>query len=417
MPLVCAVLLAVSGPAVPGGERSFAEVAELARRLAWDDRDDGIDGRYAAVTELESLEWAAVKACHGSEPPGFRGPPAELVAVLELTAEYRLGRVLPADMIAGLRADRHRCLAAGPVAHASADSRFGAVREGLPALAEDLDRCPGVAGVILAALSAPDPPVSVEVTEPMKGPNESFAAPSWCDSMEDPPRIMLSSALASPKTAPYGGLVPLTFEAFNVRTGDATRHLKTAVAAGALGRREYVWAKVALEDLADVAHRWVYLAHAAELRAAGPVGTPLYWRFGIGSAARDLRDRPPPRVRSDGYPYGVFGSYWDTSRLYAAVRPGGDPWEAAVLLDRLEIAGPTPGRNADYVAAMRKYVDRAGPVSVWYRVHAALPLELRSDLATRPGGAELAAAVRAAADLPARAADWAATLLPPVPGE
>ena len=411
MPLVCAVLLAVSGPAVPGGERSFGEAAELARRLAWDDRDDGIDGRYAAVTDLESLEWAAVKACHGPEPPGWRGPPAELVAVLELTAENRLSRVLPADLIAELRADRERCLAAGPAGNASADPRLRAVRDGLPALAGELDRCPGAAGVILAALALPDPPVSVEVTEPMKGPNGSFAAPSWCDSSEDSPRIMLSSALTTSDAWP-SAFHALTFEAFNVQTGPADRRLQAATLAGTLGRRDCVWASVAVEELAEAALRRVYLAHAVELRAAGPVGAAWRWNFRPGRAVRHLRDRPPPRVRSDGYPYGVFGSYWDTTRLHAVSEPNGDWWEAAVLLDRLEIAGPTPGRNADYVRAMRNYVDRAGPVSVWYRVHAALPRELRADLAARPGGAELAAA-----DLPARAADWAAALLPPAPGE
>ena len=413
MPLVCAVLLAVSGPAVPDGERSFSEVAELARRLAWEGETADWS---AAVTELESLEWTAVKACRGPEPPGLHGPPAELLLVLELTAEFQLNRVLPARMLTELRADRERCLAAGPAGNASADPRLRAVREELPGLAGELDRCPGVAGVILAALSLSGRPVSVEVIELRAGPNGSFASPSWCVTSEESPRIMLSSALATSDTW-LTAFHALTFEAFNVRTGSADRRLKAATLAGTVGRRDCVWASVALEALAAVALRRVYLAHAAELRAAGPVGAAWRWGFRPGHAFRDLPDQPPRRVRSDGYPYGVFGSYWDTARLHVAVRPGGDPWEAAVLLDRLEIAGPTPGENADYLYTKRHSLKWIGRDSAWFRLHAALPETLKADLATRPGGAELAAAVRAAADLPARAADWAATLLPPAPGE
>ena len=378
------LLLLFDGGAVTGGV-SLPRVVADARLAAAGPRGGRPAEARAALARLWELEAETARRWRDSPD----GPQARLTALIlahTVIARVRLRGLIPDEDLEELDRRRARCHAAtpdDPVSRSSA-AFFDALRDHRPGLDFAFSKAPKTRAVVAAALARLRRPVVFDPAEP------KFAS-GICSRRGE--RDIIRIAGRGDPSRRGTPLATAVYESFNSHNLRFSPKLEEDAASGRIDRGTFSRTIAALEELACVQKMAVLKRHYRELDEAGVAEEPRHW--GVKTIPLFVPRNPGWHVPTRTFPHGYYGASYDRIRLRGQARPGGDLWEASVLLDRFWFHDPD---RFDGRAALRRLgreitaIEWSDP---WCVLHRHLPRPVRVWLSTVRGGERLAAFCRA----------------------
>ena len=381
--IVASILL---GGGTPTGGVPLPRVIADARLAVLGSRDGRVAEAGAASQRIEFLEDETARRWRENSA----GPRAHLAALAlahAVAGEAQLASDFAPEVLDELQRAWFEChrTVPGEGGLFAASAFMADLREHRSAIDEALNKVPETRAVMVAALSQSRVGVRFDPTEPTTAPGQCLpgAGVSY---------IRLSSRLRPGPGADRFLVVPI-FEAFNVRSLPQHDTLRSRAASGRTSRDSFVRATAALEQLAHAQLLWVLRQQFRELEEAGLAATPEAWSI----RSFGLFTPPPPsrHVPTRGYPHRVYGTAYDRLRLAEEARPGGDLWEAAVLLDRIWFHNQILEGDREFLLEQGRRLNRLEYTNPWAVLHRHLPRPVRVWLSTVRGGERVAAVCRA----------------------